>query len=112
MVIDQEKVKATLKACLQLQVHLVDLLIGEPVPNPLKLSVSGTPGTMVANFAWDNTGYGPITLDPGDGSAPVPLGETGTHAHSYATPGTYNAVGTDADDPSRIARLTVTVPFV
>jgi hypothetical protein len=85
----------------------------EPTPITATVTEDATDTTrMTAQVAWDNTGYGNVTIDWGvvdatDDEEP----ETGTASYLYATAGTYPITVTDQDDDTRTVTVDVTVPF-
>lgn len=88
---------------------------GAPGVQPLLLSVNeDTSDTTrkTAHIQWDNTGFGTVRIDYGDGS-PVAAGqvEAGTISHAYPSSGTYTLTITDETDSSRTVTRTVSVPF-
>jgi hypothetical protein len=88
---------------------------GTTPSQPLLLSVTEKTSDATrktATIAWDNTSFGTVRIDYGDGS-PVASGqvETGTLDHTYPASGTYTLTITDETDSSRVATRIVGVPF-
>lgn len=87
----------------------------DPQPDPLALTVTedtSDTSRMTVTVTVDNKGEGPVSVDPGDGSAVQSNpGDSTPVTYAYTTPGDYTLVVTDDDNATRGASQAVTVPF-
>ena len=87
----------------------------DPQPDPLALTVvedASDTSRMTVTVTVDNKGEGPVSIDPGDGSAVQSNpGDSTPVTYAYTTPGDYTLVVTDDDNATRGGSQAVTVPF-
>ncbi|MFC4328349.1 hypothetical protein ACFPC0_10975 [Streptomyces andamanensis] len=62
-------------------------------------------------LTWDNGTNGPVSIDWGDGSAPVDQTQTGTATHAYTTNGVKTITVTSKANPAASTQATATIPF-
>jgi hypothetical protein len=60
---------------------------------------------------WDNTGFGTVRINWGDGTVDTNQAETGTRTHAYTANGSYLVTVSDSTDSSRAVTQTVNVPW-
>lgn len=66
---------------------------------------------MTAALTWDNAPNGPVSVDWGDGTAPVDQTEAGTVSHAYTTNGSKTVTVASKANPAASVQVTFTIPF-
>ena len=80
-----------------------------PEGDPLTAEEQANPNPAAVTISWDNSIYGGVTIDWGDGTEPeIHNAASGEASHTYASPGAYTVTVTATDDSGR----SVTIPVV
>jgi len=85
-----------------------------PVPEEASVIIDRVPTDdtgMCARLIIDNHGFGPVTVNWGDGSDPETSGDCSTITHCYATPGTYTVCVADQQTPAISTCRDIVVPM-
>lgn len=85
-----------------------------PVPEPATITIDRLQSDlsgMCARLVVDNNGFGPVTVNWGDGTDPVTTGDCSFITHCYDTPGIYNVCVADEQTPAISVCRQITVPM-
>lgn len=96
------------------ETYRVRMAVAVPVQADPTASVAedGTDATgMTAQLTWSNGTNGPVSINWGDGSAPVDQTQSGTASHAYTTNGSKTITVTSKANPAASTQVTFTIPF-
>jgi len=88
--------------------------VERPIPDPADLYITGMGNEATRRtirFRADNHGFGPLTMDWGDGSSPQEVGDNTWVTHTYATDGDFTIKACDKQTPVICASRAVTIPL-
>lgn len=90
------------------------IAVDRPTPEVSDLTVSGVPGEdprRTVRLRADNHGFGPVTIDWGDGTPETTAGDGSYVIHTYAADGEYTITVRDQETPAVVSTREITVPL-
>lgn len=88
--------------------------VDRPTPEPADLVITGIAGEsprMTVRLRADNHGFGPVTIDWGDGTDPTTAADGSYVTHTYADDGDYTITVADQQTPAITVTKDITVPL-
>lgn len=89
------------------------LPVDRPTPEPAELTITGANDSprMTVRLRPDNHGFGPVSIDWGDGTDPQESNDGTWVNHIYEEPGTYTITVCDVETPQVCVSREVTIPL-